>query len=197
MMHRLPLGDDDVLQTWLVAALLAAPQGSGSLACPSIADDRARLACYDELFGRPATSPTPAAVVASPAPEVLPPAAPVAATARPPAAAPAAAAGTAVAAADPAADFGLSLEQREARARQADAAAAPTEIQARIITVEPSPSGRFVLRLENGQTWAQVEPSQRQLFNPGESVRIRRAALGSFLASGPSSGTSVRVRRVE
>jgi hypothetical protein len=58
-------------------------------------------------------------------------------------------------------------------------------------------TGRLLLTLENGQQWVQVESSSRQRFFEGDSITIRKASLGSFLASGPKSGTGVRVRRID
>ena len=48
--------------------------------------------------------------------------------------------------------------------------------------------------LENGQTWAFIEPDPR--LRPGDSVTIKHASLGSFLMLTPSR-RSYRVERVK
>jgi hypothetical protein len=48
--------------------------------------------------------------------------------------------------------------------------------------------------LENGQTWAFIEPEPR--LRPGDAVTIKRASLGSFLMLTPSR-RSYRVERVK
>ena len=60
----------------------------------------------------------------------------------------------------------------------------------------PDAYDRFILTLENGQKWAQIEPTPIQRFYAGEEITIRKAALNSYLASGPSSRAAIRVRRV-
>lgn len=194
---------------WLVVLGLAAgvdPQAVS--ACAAIGDDRRRLACYDGLFrpagaasqqadagtaGPPAASPSPTdgaapAVVAAPVLATAPVAvsagapAPVSQVSPPP-----------VAPAGPAERFGLSAEQIEARRPQA--APEIESIESRVVAVKALPRDRFVLTLENGQVWEQTEPTPRQRFYTGDAVQIRKAALGSFLASGPNSGERIRVKR--
>jgi hypothetical protein len=89
--------------------------------------------------------------------------------------------------------FGLSAEQIEARRPQA--VPEIESIESRIVAVKALPRDRFALTLENGQVWEQTEPTPRQRFYPGDTVEIRKAALGSFLASGPHSGERIRVKR--
>lgn len=92
-------------------------------------------------------------------------------------------------------DFGLTEEQRN----QKKEVPAPTIdlIESRIATIERHPRDRFTLTLENGQKWTQLEPTPIQRFRVGEAITIRKAAFDSYLARGPSSGTGVRVRRVD
>lgn len=199
---------------WLVVLGLAAgvdPQAVS--ACAVIDDDRQRLACYDGLFrpadaarsdaaagtaGPPATSPSSAGgAAAAVVPAAAPAAPPIVASAS--AAAPVPQAPSALAASGPAAPasptekFGLSAEQIEARRPQA--APEIESIDSRVVAVKALPRDRFVLTLENGQVWEQTEPTPRQRFYPGDTVEIRKAALGSFLASGPNSGERIRVKR--
>lgn len=170
----------------ICAAVLAAPgvgRSQGSLeACATIDDDAQRLGCYDRLAGR--------AVQSSPS---LGPSSQSAAPGVPAAAA----VGGGVAArpavvADPVADFGLSdlaIKQR-----------APDEwvgsISGRVTTVSILGNDRYVITLENGQVWEQTERNPRAILSPGDSVTIKRAALGSFKLNGPRS-VYWRVQRVK
>jgi hypothetical protein len=204
----------------LLFAMLAANVDPTALdRCTRIADDPQRLACYDALLrpaGRTAAAPVAAPVAT---PDAAPVVAPVASAA--PAAAPAAPVGTSVATApavaaatasaaaaalpapvadpapaSPAEEFGLSAEQRLAKKTEQE----PQEmdsITARVAVVRQLRNDRFALILENDQIWTQVEPTPRQRFYVGDEIRIRRASLGSFLATGPNTGGAIRVRRVE
>ncbi|RPI14783.1 MAG: hypothetical protein EHM60_05885 [Lysobacterales bacterium] len=212
---------------WIVVMGLAAAVDVQAVSnCAALADDRARLACYDELFppraaaspARAATSTStsaapgtssaaavPAAVagaaagvaaavppapIAAAAPEA--PARASGATVEPIAPAPAAAAQ----AASPASQeetFGLTPEQQQRRKPEK-----PPEIESvesRVTAVKPLQYDRFRLTLENGQVWSQTEPTPRQRFYPGDTITIRKAALGSYMATGPKSSGGIRVRR--
>ena len=93
-----------------------------------------------------------------------------------------------------AADFGLTEQQK--RAKQPDANPEPEDLSAAVREVKKSGIDRWTIYLENGQVWTQSESTTRQPFKAGDTVRIRQAAMGSFLATGPNSGGSVRVRRL-
>ena len=51
--------------------------------------------------------------------------------------------------------------------------------------------------LDNGQTWIQVEPGAIRNVQPGDTVTVQRAALGSFRLIGSRGGLGYRVRREE
>lgn len=194
---------------WLVVMGLAAGFDQQAVsACAAIDDDRQRLGCYDGLFrstdaasrnatagtaGPPATSPLPAdkaAPVGVSAAALSAP--PLAAAASAPAAAPQLAVPSATPA-SPVEKFGLSAERIEARRPQV--APEIESIESRVVAVQSLPRDRFVLTLENGQVWEQIEPTPRQRFYAGDAITIRKAALGSFLANGPHSGERIRVKR--
>lgn len=140
--------------------------------CARIERDVERLGCYDSIF-RPAPTQVPAANTAAP---VL-------------------AAKPAPAAAGPEREFGLTAAQRESRNRTS-----PMEverIESRIVAVQEQARDRYTLKLENGQTWTQTEPTSRQRFYVGDTISIRKAAMDSFLATGPQSGGKIRVRRLD
>lgn len=171
--------------TLLLLTLISGGTYAAGFGCTNETDQRARLACYDQLAdaiaqcasqddqldrllcydqfsevaGRPV--PTPAAKAAVP---VAPP----------------------VAAPDPEAEFGLNAP----RAEQVDT------IQSAIADVAKGPYGQWTLTLDNGQRWRQVE-SRRYKVQAGQVVTIERAALGSFLLSVEGRGGTTRVKRVD
>lgn len=178
-----------MLATWVAIGLALSASQADVDRCLGIEDGGARLACYDRLFDR-RESAAPAAAVPAAGAQAAAAAAP-AATARvrevaaiepvPPAATPSAAPA-------PEAAFGLTVDQRpEGKVKS---------ISGTLVEVESSATGRHVLVLDNGQRWRQLEPTTRPAFSSGETVEIRRAALGSYLATVPDSGRrAVRVRR--
>lgn len=90
--------------------------------------------------------------------------------------------------------FGLSGTQirKQGGAEQVDS------LRSVVTEVRASRDGKPWFRLENGQLWKQAEATDRDVFSVGATVDIRKASLGSFLASVPGSGNpAVRVRRVE
>jgi hypothetical protein len=145
--------------------------------CRSIADERARLACYDAL---PTTAPPPASAV--PRPPVVPPAAP---------------ADTAATGAPTATDlFGRDSDTAAAELGAAAGVVPLRELRATLAAVDRAPDGRLLLTLHNGQAWSQVD-SRRARVEPGQEVRIRRAAFGSYLLSTIDDRRSaLRVRRI-
>lgn len=211
---------------WIVVMGLAAAVDVQAVSnCAALADDRARLACYDELFPPRATASTPRASTppAPPAPGPAPTAAVPAAVAGAAAAAGAAVATAPVATAVPEAParasvatapavapasaaasqaaspvsqeetFGLTPEQQQRR--KPDKPAELESVESRVTAVKALQYDRFRLTLENGQVWSQTEPTPRQRFYPGDTITIRRAALGSYMATGPKSSGGIRVRR--
>jgi hypothetical protein len=178
---------------------LLAQQGTAPADCALIEADDKRLSCYDAHFrgrkvevqsperaGQEERSPLAAG---PPADGSLTPGRAVEPEPRAPAA------GAKVRA--PEEEFGLTPAQLAERDREDSSAPELDQLEARVASLERTGAGHFVLTLDNGQRWIEVAPSQRVRFRAGESVTIRRAALGSFLARGPNSGGGVRVRRLD
>ena len=70
-------------------------------------------------------------------------------------------------------------------------------VEAKIASARQDGSGKWVLRLEDGAVWQQVDVQELSLYpKPGQNVTIRKATLGSFLAS-VEGRRAFRVRRVE
>ncbi|HSY44885.1 MAG TPA: hypothetical protein VK800_02440 [Steroidobacteraceae bacterium] len=161
-------------------------------ACAIIAAASERLSCYDRLSGRAAQSATAAAP--PPAAPAAPPAAvqassaaaapPTAVQTSPAAAAPPAAAGAA--AVPPKESFGLyAAEHPPPRVA--------SSLQARVVALGNSASGRMTVALEGGQLWELDDADP--LLAVGETVSIHRAALGSFLMQTATKRTH-RVHRL-
>jgi hypothetical protein len=184
----------------LTRSAVAAPAvDAGAFAhCAAISGADERLACYDSL-ARARPSP-PAAAATAPAPAKATPQSPPAthsaaatagtaatgaaatgAAATGAAATGAAAAGAAAATAEPAAkSFGLT--QHVASAEQG-----PDRIQAQAKTVDIDRLGTVRLSLDNGQVWTFNAPEA--LIRVGDTITIKRGALGSFLLTTPEHHT--------
>jgi hypothetical protein len=71
------------------------------------------------------------------------------------------------------------------------------EITAIVQAVRAAPDGRYRIRLESGAVWETVErPRQGDGPKRGSTVRIRKAALGSYLMN-IDGNRAVRARRAE
>jgi len=136
--------------------------------CRVIADDKARLACFDALVPVPSPTAPPPAQPTQPKAEAP---APVPAAAPAPAAAP---------------GFGLvrPVEQPETLT---------TTFPGTFTGWEP----RQRLQLANGQVW-QVDDNSRGAYHLREpKVKVRRTAFGGFMMEIEGVTSLIRVRRVE
>jgi hypothetical protein len=140
--------------------------------CAPIVDDAARLACYDQAFGRPVSAGS--AKAAAPAPAV---------------------------AVDPAVkareDFGLSEAQKRASEPSQRAPVAPTGVTGKVVELTRSAvTGKATVTLDNGQVWTELEAFSGVVLRKGDVVTIRTASLGSFLLVTPRN-VATRVRRLK
>jgi hypothetical protein len=148
--------------------------------CRAETDNARRLSCYDRVIDARSEHAAPKA--AAPA-AVVRPAAPVAAT--PVAATPV----------TPQEKFGYSdVRDREEREAEAKDPERLEELIAVVSEVTKRPNGTHVITLDNGQVWVERNLDPFFRVKAGETVRIRPAALGSFLLSTPSNH-STRVSR--
>jgi len=70
------------------------------------------------------------------------------------------------------------------------------QLEAAVAGIVSQPHGELVITLDNGQVWAQLAPDRRFRLKVGDAVKVRPAALGSFLLSGPA-GPATRVTRLQ
>lgn len=140
-------------------------------ACRALVDPIERLACYDGIPLAAADQPVAKAPVATTDRDINP------------------------ADDNPAALFGLDPVVRSQTLEQAAGIQLPDFIEAAVVVVRMRADRRLELTLDNGQRWLQVESAALQA-SLGDRVRIRQAALGSFLLQVNGIGRGYRVRRL-
>lgn len=166
--------------SWLRALLplaffafpLSATSAESAEQCAGVSDDRARLACYDRIFGKPAAAPAGTGSAGTPA------------------------AATATAASSPQDDFGLTEATKRARDPEKAKEQMPQSITEKVASVRRRPTGELVVTLENGKVWEQIETETAAKVSAGDTVTIKKAALGSYLLVTPGK-VATRVRRVK
>jgi len=96
---------------------------------------------------------------------------------------------------NPQEDFGLTEAAKEARTPEA-AGRAPPSISGKVASVARRPTGEFVVTLDNGQVWTQLDSYPVVRLAAGDTVTIKKASLGSYLLVTPGK-TTARVRRTK
>ena len=182
------------------------------LACRTIGDTAARLRCYDEV----ADAMVPAADAPRAASQVPPQTAsgPTTAEAATVAPAPVSAqvpvtdqptqAQTPTPTPTPDDDQGITPEERFGLSSEASRRKAGLEfedkdldlIEATITAIGRTGYDKFVVRLDNGQKWRQMDTKKLRL-RPGDAVRISSAMFGSFLLEKSTGSRMIRVQRIE
>jgi hypothetical protein len=152
------------------------------LDCRALTSAIARLDCYDQAIDAHTPSPSQAAK-----PQTADNPAPVAPTA----------AVAATAASQPMLSQEDLFGQGETEMRKSVQEATDTKeidrIEAIIVEVYKSASGRAVITLDNGQVWKQSDDSRTRL-SVNDKVTIRRRAFGSYTLF--NKKTSIRVKRI-
>jgi hypothetical protein len=166
-------------------AATAATSDSDMLRCAAIAARDARLDCYDALTHQLSNEAAAPAAAQIPATRPAPASARTAAPADSPASTQAPAA--AVVASDPK-NFGLTAAQ------QHTLDLGPQMITANISILSSNQKGETVVMLDNGQTWSLTDNDG--WLATGQAVRIKKAAMGSYLMLIPSNH-SYHVRRLK
>jgi hypothetical protein len=188
--------------SWSAPAQAPAAPVEAVLACRSVTDPVARLACFDRTSDALAT-PLAGAPAAG-APTAGPPAA--ASPPDLPAAAPDVAPPGAVAAPSHVAPLPPLDAQQEFGKHPRDVAAAEVaagirapdvnKIQAAIVAIGFAANGRMLFTLDNGQVWRQLVREGELLAKVGDPVTISRGLFGSFWLQA-ASGRGCKVSRVD
>lgn len=72
-----------------------------------------------------------------------------------------------------------------------------SRIESTVRSARRDAHGKWVIELADGARWAQIDSRELTLDpRPGQPIRIRRAALGSYLAN-VNNQVAIRVRRVQ
>jgi hypothetical protein len=155
--------------------------------CAAIEHPVERLACYDTLAGR---LPADTAKASGTAPSAVDPVAPKADVIVP--AAPAVT--PTVPAVEPTPDavaiFGLEHKQKPEEER-------PDELQVKWTKKKKDTYGKWIIILENGQVWRQIDNTRFSFNNSEQWVVISRGVLGSFFLGEPDGYRQIRVKRVK
>jgi len=172
-------------QSCVVAACLASgvSLAQSAVDCSSVAEDGARLKCYDDQAARQKRAASP---VKAPVTATSPPARPA------PTPAPARSASGA-------SDFGLEGEalRRKQSAANPEAPKEPEQVVSRVRDVTTRPRGEYRITLEDGQVWEETAHSSSVLPpHAGDTVTIKRGMLGSYFLSHSSGGLALRVKRI-
>ena len=94
---------------------------------------------------------------------------------------------------NPVDEFGLSEAAKRARDPEKAKETMPEQISAMVTKVSRRPTGELVVTLESGQVWVQTETVSKAMVKPGDTVTIKKGALGSYLlVSANRVATSVR-----
>ncbi len=70
-----------------------------------------------------------------------------------------------------------------------------TQVTSKVKSVSRAGDNTPVISLENGQVWQGTEETRSLLLEPGDTVTVSRAALGSFRMATPH-GRGLKVRRL-
>jgi hypothetical protein len=68
-----------------------------------------------------------------------------------------------------------------ARERAAAGVRVIERVSATVTDLHHEPGGRFIVYLDNGQVWRQIETDSWSSLRKGERVTIRRAVFGSYM----------------
>jgi hypothetical protein len=103
---------------------------------------------------------------------------------------------TANAGAAPQVLFGFTEKEVARNTGQGAEAAGLTSVSAAVTSLGRRRDGKFVVTLDNAQVWAQSEINSQADVEIGDTITVRRGALGSYLLV-TKAGIGTRVRRVK
>jgi len=168
-------------------AVAQAAAGADLASCRSIADDRARLRCFDEIDRAPSAVAVPAPPLPAPP---LPPA-PTPADAAPAAATRTSRAPAAASAAVPPVDsFGaVALPKKPPEE--------PKTITAKLMGAVDGVRRGQVLPLDNGQIWLVIDDREFEYLGSNPAVQLERNLIGSYWMRILDGGPRFKVRRTQ
>lgn len=73
----------------------------------------------------------------------------------------------------------------------------PEQIVLTVASTKQNVYKKWILTMENGQKWKQIDSEAYINFYAGDQVEIRKAMLGSFLLKKVDSNKSIRVSRIK
>lgn len=178
------------------------------LACADEVDVMRRLSCYDRevaaarmLSDAPPVTPAPQPVAETPAP--IAESAPVVPDAPVPAElAPVAASATVAEVIEAVPVPQASSESAEPPPQSSGDVddfgydRSPEEVIATVVEIRNRPYGEMVIRLDNGQIWAQKHVDRRFGLSIGETVTIKKGSVAGYRLSGKSN-RSIQVERLK
>lgn len=94
------------------------------------------------------------------------------------------------------AEFGLSADQLRERDPNRARDLEPSRIEATVAALTQRSDGTRVITLDNGQVWVLTKVTSKGPLNVGDRVRVRAAALGTYMLVTPG-GVPLRVRRMD
>lgn len=141
----------------------------GVYACAATENDAERLACYDAAVGRMRQAETEGQFVAVDRQQVE---------------------------AMRRESFGFALPNvANLFSRGGGGEEALDRLEFQVERVSARADGRHIFVMSDGQRWSQVEPRSASNVRAGDTVTVRRAALGSYMLSPERGGAAHRVRR--
>ena len=99
-------------------------------------------------------------------------------------------------AAVPKAQFGFTEKEAARNTGQPAGSTTPSSVTATITSLDRRRDGKFVVTLDNTQVWSQSEFNSQADVDIGDTITVRRGALGSYLLV-TKAGIGTRVRRVK
>jgi hypothetical protein len=96
----------------------------------------------------------------------------------------------------PQAQFGYTEQEARRQAGHTAEDDGTKSISATVTALERSRDGKFVVTLDNAQSWSQSEYNSQADVSVGDTVTVGRGALGSYLLV-TKAGIGTRVRRVK
>lgn len=173
-----------VLPLLAIGGQALAQSDSSADRCKQISANDQRLACYDAVFGKPASS-TAAAEVAMPAPAAAPAIAPAPALAPVTAAAPASAAQAQPELVDPVKEFGFEKLRGS------------PEFKLYTVVSAKRKNNLWLLEMDNGEWWRQKDNVSTFRVKEGDKVKIRSGFISAYYLSTEHSKRSIKVKRLK